>query len=185
MPGAEQQLPGRARVYIGLVSLLGALALGVAVSSWESPDLLKFAGFLVLATLSVGIRFEAPGITSGLSLSLLFVLFGIAELTASETVVLAASVTLVQCFWNQKQRPRLEQITFNVSTITLAATVATWFYHSPRLLENQDGAIIRLALATVAFFLVNTVPVAFAVGIAEGFSAFAVWRRCCLLSLPY
>ena len=101
MAGAQQQLPGRARFYIAFVSLLGAMALGVAVSSWESPDLLKFAGFLVLATLSAGIRFEAPGIANGLSLSLLFVLFGIAELTASETVVLAAFVTLVQCFRNQ------------------------------------------------------------------------------------
>src|ERR1700722_13623668 len=107
MPGVEQQLTGRARIFVGFVSLLGALALGAAVSGWESPDLLKFAGFLALATLSVGIRFEAPGITSGLPISLLFVLFGIAELTASETVVLAAAVTLVQCFWNQKQRPRL------------------------------------------------------------------------------
>lgn len=167
MAAAEQQLPGRARIYIGLVSILGALALGVAVSGWESPDLLKFAGFLVLATLSAGIRFEAPGIASGLPVSLLFVLFGVAELTASETVVLAATVTLVQCFWNQKQRPRLEQVAFNVSTIALAASVATWFYHSSRLLEIEEGAIIRLALATVAFFLVNTVPVAFAVGIAE------------------
>ena len=164
---------------------MGAIALGVAVSGWESPDLLKFAGFLVLATLSAGIRFEAPGITSGLSLSLLFVLFGIAELTASETVVLAATVTLVQCFWNQKQRPGLEQIAFNISTITLAAAVATGIYHSPRMLANQEGAIIRLALATAAFYLVNTVPVAFAVGIAEGFSAWRVWRECYLLSLPY
>ena len=181
----EQQLPGGARVYIAFVSLLGAIALGVAVNGWESPDLLKFAGFLVLAALSAGIRFEAPGIGSGLSLNLLFVLFGIAELTASETVVLAATVALVQCFWNQKQRPGLEQIAFNVATITLAASVATWFYHSRWMLENQEGAIIRLALATAAFFLVNTVPVAFAVGIAEGFSAWSVWREYYLLSLPY
>jgi len=126
MASAPQQLPGRARFYIGFVSLLGAIALGVAVSGWDSPDLLKFAGFLVLATLSAGIRFQAPGIVSGLSLSLLFVLFGIAELTASETVVLAAFVTLVQCFWNQKQRPGVYQIAFNIATITLAATAATW-----------------------------------------------------------
>jgi len=185
MPGAEQQLPGRARLYIGFVALMGAIALGVAASSWESPDLLKFAGFLVLATLSAGIRFDAPGIVSGLSISLLFVLFGIAELTAPETVVLAAFVTLVQCFWNQKQRPGAYQIAFNVATIALAASAATWFYHSPWMLENQEGAIIRLAVATVAFFLVNTVPVAFAVGIAEGFSAFSVWRECYLMSLPY
>jgi len=185
MPGVEQQLTGRARIFIGFVSLMGALALGTAVAGWESPDLLKFAGFLALATLSVGIRFEAPGITSGLPISLLFVLFGIAELTASETVVLAAAITLVQCFWEQKKWPGLDQIALKVSTITLAASVATWFYHSPRLMETQEGTIIRLVLAPAAFFLVNTVPVAFAVGIAEGFSAFAIWRACCLLSLPY
>jgi len=185
MAGAQQLISGRARIYIGFVSLLGGLALGAAASGWESPDLLKFAGFLVLAGLSAGIHFEAPGIASGLSLSLLFILFGIAELSGPETVVLAATVTLVQCFWNQKQRPGLQQIAFNIATITLAASAATWCYHLPWMLENQEGAIIRLALATVAFFLVNTVPVAFAVGIAEGCSAWAVWRECYLLSLPY
>lgn len=164
---------------------MSAIALGVAVSGWESPDLLKFAGFLVLAALSAGIHFDAPGIASGLSLNLLFVLFGIAELTPSETVVLAATVTLVQCFWNQKQRPGLLQIAFNISTITLAAATATGIYHSHWMRENQENAVIRLAIATVAFFLMNTVPVALAVGIAEGFSAWAVWREGYLWSLPY
>jgi diguanylate cyclase (GGDEF)-like protein/putative nucleotidyltransferase with HDIG domain len=182
---AEQTLPQRARIFIAFVSFLGAMALGVAASGWESPDLLKFAGFLVLAALSAGIRFEAPGIVSGLSLSLLFVFFGIVELTAPETVVLAATVTVVQCFWNQKQRPRLEQIAFNIATITLAASVAAWLYHSPWMLESRESPIIRLALSTVAFFLINTIPVAFAVGIAEGFSAWSVWRECYLSSLPY
>jgi diguanylate cyclase (GGDEF)-like protein/putative nucleotidyltransferase with HDIG domain len=185
MAGSEQRLPGRVRVYIGFLSLLGALALGAAVSAWDSPDVLKFIGFLVLATLSAGTRIQAPRNGSGLSLSLLFVLFGIAELTASETMVLAATVTLVQCFWNQKKWPGLGQIAFNISTITLAVSVATWFYHSPLLLENQEGAVMRLALPMLAFFLVNTIPVAMAVGIAEGFSAWAVWRESCLWSLPY
>jgi hypothetical protein len=116
---------------------LGALALGAAVSAWDSPDVLKFIGFLVLATLSAGTRIQAPRNGSGLSLSLLFVLFGIAELTASETMVLAATVTLVQCFWNQKKWPGLGQIAFNISTITLAVSVATLFYHSPLQLVNQ------------------------------------------------
>ncbi len=185
MPVAEQRLPGRVHIYIGFVTFLGLIALVVAASGWDSPDLLKFAGFLVLATLSAGIRFEAPGVGGELAISLLFVLFGIVELTPPETVVLAATVTLVQCFWNQKQRPRPEQIALNVSTVALAVSVASWFYHSPRMLENQEGAIIRLALATAAFFLVNTAPVAFAVGIAEGFSAWTIWREGYLLSLPY
>ena len=113
-------------------------------------------------------------------------LFGIVELTASETVVLAATVTLVQCFWNQKQRPGLEQIAFN-SLDDGAGGLGRHLVLSLALDAGESGeaAIIRLALATVAFFLVNTVPVAFAVGIAEGVSALAVWRECYLWSLPY
>ena len=164
---------------------MGALALGVAVSGWDSPDLFKFAGFLALATLSAGIRFEAPGIVSGLPISLLFVLFGIAEFTASETVVLAATVTLVQCFWNQKSGPAWSRSPSTSRRSPWRRQSQPGSIIAPDAGKSGERSIIRLALATVAFFLVNTVPVAFAVGIAEGFSAFAIWRACCLLSLPY
>ena len=173
------------RVYIGFLFLLGAVSLGVAASGWNSPDLLKFAGFLAVATLSAGIQFNAPGVTSALSLSLLFTLFGVVELTVSETVILSCTVTLVQCFWNQQRRPSLQQIAFNVATMALAATVATWLYHSPWMLANHVEAAIRLALATTAFFLLNTVPIALAVALAEEVSVWAVWRECYFWSLPY
>ena len=42
-------------------------------------------------------------------------LFGVVELNAPETMVLGALVTLVQCYWNQPERPRAAQVVFNVS----------------------------------------------------------------------
>ena len=185
MIAAEQRLPGRVRAYIGFISLLGVLSLGIAVSGWNSPDLLKFGGFLAVAILSAGIQFNPPGVTSALSLSLLFALFGVVELTAAETVILSCTVALVQCFWNQKNRPGLEQIAFNVSTMALAAAVAAWLYHAPLMLADRAEPAIRLALAGVAFFLLNTVPIAIAVALAEEVWVWSVWIQCYFWSLPY
>jgi diguanylate cyclase (GGDEF)-like protein/putative nucleotidyltransferase with HDIG domain len=181
----DQELRPRARIYITLVSLLGAVALGMALTAWESPDLLKFAGFLTVATLSAGILIKVPGVISSLSLTFLFVLFGVLELSGPETVVLASVVTLVQCYWNQSRKPGLTQIAFNVATMALAATGAAAIYHSSWMQTNQVEPTIRLTLAIVTLFLLHTAPVALAVAIAEEVSFFAVWRECYLWSFPY
>ena len=182
----ESALPTRARIYVAIVSLLGAITVGFAMSGWESPDLLKFAGFLAVATLSCGIELNVPGVVSSLSLTFLFVLFGVVELSGPETVVLASFVTLVQCYWNhQSRRPSLEQIAFTVATMAMAASAATYVYHSPWMETNHVEPVIRLALATLTLFLLNTVPISIAVAIAESVSFFAVWRECYFWSLPY
>ncbi|MDP8988450.1 MAG: diguanylate cyclase [Acidobacteriota bacterium] len=168
-----------------LLFLLGAIALGQAVVGWNSPDVYKFAGFLAIAVLSCGVRFSVPAVANPLSLSLLFALFGVVELTASETVILASTVALVQCFWNQQGRPGLAQIAFNVATMAMAAATATWIYHSPWMLADHAQEEIRLALAATAFFVLNTVPVALAVSMAEEISARSVWREGYFWSLPY
>src|ERR1700730_16086557 len=101
MTAKEQRLPDRVRVYIGFILLLGALSLGVALSGWSSPDLLEFGGFLAVAVLSAGIQFNVPGVTSALSLSLLFTFFGVVDLTGPETVILASTAAIMECFWNR------------------------------------------------------------------------------------
>ena len=181
----DQKLPSRARTYIAFVSLAGAVCLGMALVHWESPDLLKFAGFLAVAALSAGILLNVPGVISALPLTFLFVLFGVAELSAPETIVLGAVITLVQCFWNQSRRPSLEQIAFNVATMSLAAAGATWVYRATWLEASQVELAYRLALATVTLYILNTAPVAAAVAVAERVSFFAVWRECYFWSLPY
>src|SRR5579872_4604778 len=129
-----QRLPNRVRVYIGFIFLTGAVSLGIALSGWSSPDLLKFGAFLAVTILSAGIQFNAPGVTSALSPSLLFAFFGVLELTGPETVVLSSTAAVIGCLWNQHRRPGLEQVAFNVAATALAATAATWLYQSPWLL---------------------------------------------------
>src|SRR4029077_16740731 len=105
MSAALQRLPGRALAFVGLICVAGTIALGWATVNWYSPDLLKFAGILVIAVFSVGARLTVPGAAGTLPLTFLFVLLGVLDLTSSETVVLAGVLTLGQCIWNQPSRP--------------------------------------------------------------------------------
>src|SRR5580704_14968620 len=139
-------LPAKARNYIGVTTLVGGAVVCMALAHWESQDLVKFASFLLVAILSCGMRIRVPGITGTLSLTFMFVLFGIVELTPPETILLGMLVTLIQCYWNRPARPRSAQVIFNVSSMALAIWTTEAVYHAPAL--TQVDAAIRLAAAT-------------------------------------
>ncbi len=178
-------LPSSARKYIGLTALLGIYVVATAIVHWESPDLLKYGGFLMVAIFSCGMRIGVPGIKGTLSLTFLFVLFGIAELTAPETILLGALVTLIQCYWNQPQRPRAAQVLFNVTSMAVAIAVTEQVYNSSWLISRNVEPAIRLATATCALFLFNTGPVALVLALSEDLAIMPIWRECYIWSLPY
>ncbi len=178
-------LPLRARKYIGFTSALGLAVLVIAIANWESPDLLKYGGFLAVAIFSSGMRISVPGITGTLSLTFLFVLFGVVQLSGPETVVLGALVTLVQCYWNQPERPRVAKVVFNVASMAVAVGACDRVYHSSWLIASSVDPAIRLALATCTLFLMNTGPVALVISLAEDREIIPVWRACYFWSLPY
>jgi putative nucleotidyltransferase with HDIG domain len=176
-------LPAKARNYIGVTTLVGGAVVCMALAHWESQDLVKFASFLLVAILSCGMRIRVPGITGTLSLTFMFVLFGIVELTPPETILLGMLVTLIQCYWDRPVRPRSAQVIFNVSSMALAIWATESVYHAPAL--SQVDAAIRLASATCVLFFLNTGPVALVISLAEDRPLFAMWRECYFWSLPY
>ena len=185
MSATSQRLPTKALAFVSLVCVLGMAALVWAVMSWNSPDLFKFAGILTIAVFSVGARISVPGAAGALPLTFLFVLLGVLDLTSSETVVLGGVLTLGQCYWNQRARPRAEQVLFNIGVMALAATGATWVYHSAWMVTHHVESAIRLAAATGALFVLNTMPVVLAVALAEQGPIFTIWREFCFWSIPY
>jgi len=185
MSAPLQPLPPKAHRYIALVALLGAIMLGLNIARWNSPDLLKYAGFLLMAVFSAGMRIAVPGVTGTLSLTFLFVLFGLIELTGPETVVLGAVVTLVQCFWNQERRPRPAQVVFNVGAMVVAIAATNTAYQAPWLIARGVDPAIRLVVATCTLFLFNTAPVAMAIAFAEDSPVLPMWRECYFWAFPY
>src|SRR5712691_1171238 len=167
-PLPDHQLTGKARAYFTLTAFLGGLVLSMAALNWESTDLLKFGGFLMIAVFSSGMRISISGITGTLSLSFLFVWFGGMGLTGPETIMLGSLVTLIQCCWTQPKRPRLAQAIFKVASAASAIAATCAVYNWPWMVANNIDPAIRLAAATCTLFLLNTMPLAMATALAEG-----------------
>ncbi|HTS48012.1 MAG TPA: HD domain-containing phosphohydrolase [Bryobacteraceae bacterium] len=156
-----------AHIAIGSAALLGGLA------KWECHDPVRFAAFLITAALASALKVRMPGVTGTMSVSALFVLVGIVNLSLSETLVVGAVSLLVQTVWRVKARPRFVQVAFNVAntgTAILLSTLVLQYTHS------QFGELAGLAFLAVTYFAANTVPVACIIGLTEAKSILAVWR---------
>jgi hypothetical protein len=134
---------------------------------------LKYACFLLMAIFCSGMRISVPGMPGTLSLNFVFVLFGLVDLSATETVMLGVTVTLVQCLWNRERRARP------------AIAITEQVYRSRWLADNHVDPAIRLAVATCVLFFLNTLPVALVISLAEERIFASVWRECYFWSLPY
>jgi diguanylate cyclase (GGDEF)-like protein/putative nucleotidyltransferase with HDIG domain len=166
-----------------VVAAIAALVFGYAVATWDSPDLLKYFGFAVVAVFSAGMEIAIPGSRGTLPLTFLFVLFGIAELTPAETVVLAGVATVARRMWEPKEAA--VQVLFQSSLMIAATAAALRVFRSDWLLHFGFDPTVRLALATFALFLVNSTPAALVETLSKEKGFVEVWRNFHLWTLPY
>ncbi len=181
-------------VYLGTVWLLGTACMVGAAIQWESPDLFKFAGLLVLALLSVGVEVPAPA-AGTFPITFLFVLVGTYELTAPETIVLATMATLVQCAWKQRSNLKwaVDQLGFQIAVMAIASTGVTWLSQSQALTALSahwiaDPAlrtVFVLLVDTVALFILHTTPLIGAICFSEEVGFFNTWWTVSSWSVPY
>ncbi len=183
-PEANGPLTTGARLFLALVLAAGAAVLAQTAIFWWSPDLIKFGAFLAVSLFSAGARVRVPGVSGAFSLSYLFVLLALLELTAPETILLACGVAIVECYWHQPRRPRATTVLFRVALMTVAAAVAERVFHSVWF-ESSIDTSFRLAEATLALFLISTAPVAAWTAITEREKFAAVWLGTSFWSLPH
>jgi diguanylate cyclase (GGDEF)-like protein/putative nucleotidyltransferase with HDIG domain len=172
-----------AGTFIGLVIIIGLLALLPPLATLQAGLSTRFFCYLLLALLSSGLKVSLPGVTGTLSVSFLFILVSLVELGTVETLVIGIGSALVQIFWSAKKRPPLHQVMFNLAAIVIAIRSAAAALH----FSEAWGISLpfRLLLATVAYFIANTVPIAGAISITEKRSLFRVWKECYFWAIPY
>lgn len=141
-----------------LVVLCAAAVLGVSAFFWNSPDVLKYLTFLTVAMVISAARTVSPSGAITLNASLVIVLFGVAELTAPETVLLAALATLLPGLWNHVRVAPRKHLGFDVALAATGAGIATRVFASQLLTDYGANGIILLSLATLVLFYVETTP---------------------------
>ncbi len=176
----------RKQIFIALVILIGMLAATTLLAQPFNLLSPRFLCYLALALISSGLKVTLPGVTGTMSVSFLFILTGLSELGLPYALVLGLGSALVQIYWHAKKRPAANQLFFNLAVIAIAITIADLGFHSPLARALGGSLAVRLLLATVGYFVVNTFLVVGAISLTRGQEPDPeIWRECYFWAFPY
>ncbi len=169
----------------GMVLAAMASALYVGLRSHALHSYYALA-VLALAAATSRMKVKLPGIDGNMSVNLPFLLMAVVNLSAVEAVFIACVSTVVQCWTKRGGRFKPEQMLFNVSMMAFATSLASLIWNAGWLGKGAwSSEPLMLALATAAFFLGQTAPVAGIIKLAEGAAMRRVWLSIVHLSFPY
>src|SRR5262245_5383427 len=131
--------------YVSSVISLGIGVLAYAVLNFNPVDRYRFFTILLLGAASSGFKVKLPMIFGTLSVSAVFIFFGVLQLTRPELIFLAAGSALVQTLWKPQIRPNPIQVSFNVSSMAVSAFLADLVFRM-----WPAGTPLMLSLASVA-----------------------------------
>ena len=178
-------IPGRARPFVFFVCAAGTLCLLAGVLPWHSSHSLLFLSYLLLTIVASLLKSVLPGSDGTVSVVFVFFLVGICNMTLSETMVLAAVATVVQCFWHARNRLSFIHFAFNLAQLALAITASYWTYIVLFSRVFHSKAPLPLLVAAIVFFLFNSIPVATVVALAESISIIEKWDKSYSWTFPY
>ena len=178
-------MPLKARIFAVLWIALGAAFIAPSVYPWQPGGLARFCFYLILSSLASGMKVNLPGIPGTMSVCFLFSLIGIAEMSLSETMVISCAGTLIQCLWKARRKPGVTQVVFSVANTGMAIALAYRFYHWPLLYQFGTTGPFLMVVAALLYFVLNTVPIAAAIALAEARPLGATWRRTYFWSFPF
>jgi putative nucleotidyltransferase with HDIG domain len=176
---------------IGARAFIAGMALGavgcftLAFLHWQSMDPVKFVCYLTAAVLASSFKVSLPGIEGTLSMNFLFTLVGILEMSLPETLLIGLASTLAQFYWRPTRRPKLVQLVFNLSHVTVcsAAAYGAYKFVSAHILHAPGP--LALLVAAITLFLSGTLAMSIIIGFTEDKPIPKVWTESYLWLFPY
>ena len=98
-----------------LAVMVYALSLVFGVANWHSDNTYRFICYLLIAALCSGLKVSLPSITGTMSVTSLFLLISLVQLSESETLVIGFIGTLIQCVWKPKFPIRSVRVAFSLA----------------------------------------------------------------------
>ena len=182
-PQSWKDLKPEAKVFIGLVVVTGTGVLLFGAIHQSSRNIAEFICYLGIAILASRLKVNLPGIAGTMSVSFLFILLGILQLSFSETLVLGSASVLVQCLY--PDRPSAIQVTFNLTGSALSTAFAYVAYHAVLSNHLVESKALALGIAASTYFIANTGSIAAVISSTEGRSLPTILRECYFWSFPY
>jgi putative nucleotidyltransferase with HDIG domain len=172
------------RVYIAGMALAALACLGFAFLHWQHTDAARFVLYMAAALLASSFKVSMPGVEGTMSMNFLLTLLCILELGLPETLIIGMVKTLAQFYWRPTRRPKLVQLLFNLSQVTVCGAASYGAYKLSLHLLN--GSIpLGLLAAAVTQFACNTAAMSIIIGLTEDKNISNVWTGIYLWTFPY
>jgi putative nucleotidyltransferase with HDIG domain len=190
----EERLSAGARVYVGVVIGVGAIALLHSMYVLQANPVSYHWSILAGLTLLTGsFTVRIPTIPARLSVSEVFVFAAVLLFGPAAATMIVVLDTLVISLWQKRRSRRPSRVLFNVAAPAVAIWVAAHGFfvvaHIKPLANNPQPILpllVPILVLAILYFLLNSVLVAWAVAFEKGVSAFSVWSESFLwLSLNY
>ena len=172
----------QAKAYIAAVIACGVAVLAAELmgSAWPAP--VRFLCYLVVALVTSGLKVALPGIECTMSVNSMVIFLCLVELSPAEAIAVGCASAVFQTYWNKRSIVPV-QVAFNLAQIVISICLAgIVFRHSPWLLGPKLP--LRLMATAIAYFLTNTILVAFVVSITESRPFSNTWTDCYFWSFP-
>jgi len=177
----------RIKIFIGAMVLAALSVAGYASFASHVTHAYLALAVLALAAVSSRMKVKLPGINGNMSVNLPFLLTAVMNLSAAEAVLITGVSTAVQCWPRKNVKFNPEQMTFNLSLMVFATSLASLMSHANWLPGSATplNTTLGLVLATVSLFLGQTMPVAGIVAVSESKQVSNLWWDLAHLSFPY
>ena len=178
-----QRISFIAKLYIAAVALAGIAVLAGELARWQWNKPVEFLALLGMTLVASRLRIKLPGMNGVMSVNLPFLLIVAIRLGGSGSFVVAALAGLVQSIPTAGKRTTPVQVLFNSATIANAVAAASFLFG----FAAHHGLVLPLSVAAagITFFVANTLPIALVLWLAEGQSAWKMWKAMARLSAPY
>src|SRR5262245_46560037 len=194
----KQPLSKWGQLYVGSIALLGLVAIAQSIYSlYSQPIGWNWTVLAVLTLVSGSATVKLPSLPATISVSETFVftsvlLFG----PAAGTLTVALDALVISLWGHRRKRQPPYKSLFNVSALalTLWASAHIFFISSNTepLVLNRDQVfqlskiVFPLLAFTIAYFVLNSGIIAFAISLERHLSPFRIWRdNFAWLSLNY
>jgi len=178
-----RKLSAEAKAFIGLIVVAGTAVFLYGTLRPSSRNISEFICYLGIAILASRLKVKLPGIAGTMSVSFLFILLGILQLSFTETLILGCASTLVQMLY--PDRPSAVQETFNLCSGALSTALAYHAFHLAQSHHLVESQVLALGIGASVYFVANTGSTATVISLTDHRSLKQIIVECYFWSFPY
>lgn len=170
----EQRPIQAGRLFVTAVILAGNFVLGTGLSTWGETDLARLFTYALICVAASRLKIRLPSARGILPAGFAIVFLAILELSLTGALLLGVVSVVSQSFF--PKRSRNYQVVFSVASTCTCISVVYWIHY---LLIHKFafvGTPILFTISATIFFVLNTFPVAAAIGLIEAKPILPGWK---------